>query len=719
MLLDNLPLEMRLRAKGGWDDFLYLYQTLYPEHKPEDIVNLIDTLHLAYLERRESLRALDRKREKQPDWYLEQDWVATMFYTDRWAGNLSGIPERIGYLQEAGINYIHLMPLLETREGKNDGGYAVQNFRQVNSALGSIESLKEVLDHLHASDMVVALDFVMNHTAKEHVWAQSVQAGETHFRDYYLLFPDRTLPDLYEKSLPEVFPDFAPGNFSFVPEINQWVWTTFNDFQWDLNYRNPDVFRAMLAEMLFLANLGADVLRLDAVPFLWKEMGTDCQNREEAVMLLVIYRYLTRLVAPGVLFKSEAIVSPEHIIRYLGAGGYPGKACEIGYNATLMNHLWHAAACGNTMLLSTTLSQLPPIPETSTWINYLRCHDDIGWGISDANAAAVNQDGYQTRCFCSAFYTGKWTDSFAQGYTFQTDPNTGESRISGSLAALIGIQKNLIEGNQMELEKAIHRYRLMHSVLFFLKGIPMVYAGDEIGMLNDFSYLKDSTKREDNRWLHRPPMDWQKAALRKEEGTIEYHLFRIIAKLSVVRKSLPALHGSASERILPLGIDCIFCAERTRGRETLLLLANFSSEVVAVRKSELPLNWQITCYVDNLSACEMEFEGPLIFLPPMQIFWLQPATKKSKPTQSFTLNFFLPSLPGESVYLMEINPYEDQEAGEKEKKVCRWENDAWTITLDLRQDSWLYFKLLRMFGQEVLEISKPQLFYAGDTHKFA
>jgi amylosucrase len=306
--------------------------------------------------------------------------------------------------------------------------------------------------------MLLVIDYVMNHTAREHQWAQAALKGDPHFQDFYLLFDDRTLPDAYERSLPEVFPDFAPGNFTWQPEIQKWAWTTFYDFQWDLNYRNPDVFEAMLEEMLFLANVGVDVLRLDAVPFLWKNVGTNCQNQQEAIHILAAYRALVRMVAPGMLFKSEAIVAPEDIIRYLGSGGLEGKVCEIGYNATLMNHLWQALAAENTHLLRTTLSGLPAIPKEATWINYIRCHDDIGWGISDENAAAVGQSGRGTRNYCTDFYAGVLPQSYAEGYVFQRDRQTGEARTSGTAAALTGLQKALVEADASKIDILYAKY---------------------------------------------------------------------------------------------------------------------------------------------------------------------------------------------------------------------------------------------------------------------
>ena len=709
-MIEKFNPELQEKAKEYWSDFLYIYKTLYPNSTERDLILIIETINSAYLERKDSLKKLDQIRVNQTDWHLDQKWIATMFYIDLYAGNIKSIENHLHYLKELGINYIHLMPLLEPREGQADGGYAVKDFRRVNPRLGSNQDLTDLIEKMHHEDQIVAIDFVMNHTAKEHEWAQSVLRGEHLYSKYYYTFPDKSIPDQFEKTLPEVFPDFAPGNFTYQPEIDKWVWTTFNEYQWDLNYSEPVVFNAMLSEMLFLANLGVDILRLDAVPFLWKKLGTNCQNQEEAVMLLVAYKYLIHLVAPGVLFKSEAIVSPNDIIRYLGSGGYEGKACEIGYNATLMNHLWHAMACENTHLLRTTLSKLPPIPKTSTWINYIRCHDDIGWGISDQNAADVGQNGHETRLFCSAFYTGNLANSFAQGYAFQIDKTNGESRISGSTAALIGIQKSLIENKKEDISLAVERFKVLHGILFFMKGIPLVYAGDEIGLLNNFEYLKDDEKREDNRWLHRPKMDWEKADLRLKSGTIEYKLFNIIANFSRSRKQLPSLHGLSEEKIILVKNDAIFCVEKSLKGQNVILLANFSKEYQWVNKLDLPIITQSDNYKDHITNQNLSFPGDVIILPPYGIYWLSVASVLTIESKTYCLKMDVKTLPGESIYLMET--YLTLEKGKNPRPVsCFWKDgDGWVVPLDLKPGYWFSYNWVKMYGNQKIETSKNLFF---------
>ena len=621
----KLPKALRTAVAQYWPDFLNSYSAVYPQAGDDDFRELLHILSEAWKQRPTALLQSDRQRSVEADWFQKPGQIGMMLYVHLFSKDLKGLIAHIPYFKELGITYLHLMPLLRPRQGPNDGGYAVADYRETDPRLGTMADLRELADLLRREGILLVVDLVMNHTAREHAWAQAALSGDPIFQNYYIMFDERSQPDAYERALPEVFPDFAPGNFTFQPEIGKWVWTTFYDFQWDLNYRNPEVFAAMLGEMLFLANCGVDVLRLDAVPFLWKRMGTNCQNLPEAVHILAAYRALVRMVAPGVLFKSEAIVAPDDIIKYLGAGGMEGKVCEIGYNATLMNHMWHALASENTHLLRSTLSQLPAIPKEAIWLNYIRCHDDIGWGISDANAAAVNQNGRATRNFCTDFYTGAIPGSYAEGYVFQRDRHTGEARVSGTAAALSGLQKAQIEAEPGRIRQALERLQLLNSIIFFMRGIPLIYSGDEIGQLNDFSYLTDAERAGDNRWVHRPPMNWEKAALRHRADTVEHTLFRLHVHLADVRSKQKALHGRSDDRILIPDNDHIFLCERAYQGERLLLAANFSRHTQVVSMETLPEHWHNIVLEDVLSGRFLRFSSYELVLPPRQSFWLKPA----------------------------------------------------------------------------------------------
>ncbi|GIV58715.1 MAG: alpha-amylase [Rhodothermaceae bacterium] len=646
--------ELAERLERYVPDFWAAYASVYgaAHARAAEALRLLETALAGWWARPEPLRRLDRERAARPDWYQRPDLVGLSLYVDLFAGTLDGVRRKLPYLKELGVNYLHLMPLLATREGPNDGGYAVADYRRVDPRLGTMDDLRALAEALHADGMLLAIDFVMNHTAREHPWAQRALAGDPDYQAFYLMFDDRTLPDLYERTLPEVFPDFAPGNFTFVPAVGKWVWTSFYDFQWDLDYRNPAVFAAMFEEMLFLFQTGADVLRLDAVPFLWKEQGTDCRNLPGAHALLRAYRALMRIAAPGVLFKAEAIVAPDEIIRYLGTGGYEGKECELAYNATLMCHLWHALASENTQLLRTALTALPPTPETAVWLNYIRCHDDIGWGLDDEDCAAVGQDGPATRRFCSDFYAGRVPGSYAEGYRFQVDRRTGEARTSGTAAALAGLQKALVEANPEAIEAALGRLRLLYGVLYAMRGAPLLYGGDEIGQLNHFAYLDDPLKAMDNRWVHRPPMDWQRAAMRHTPGTVPHRLFATLRHLAAVRAPLAPLHSRAEEHVLFTENDRLFVVERVFEGERLLLVANFAGRPERLRLAELPAPWQQQALRDVVAGETLFLTSGDLVLPPYGFGWFVPAPEaRPGPPVAVPIRLPVETFWGETVFL--------------------------------------------------------------------
>lgn len=710
--INALPAALKKRVKQFWPDFWHSYHLLYPEAGGNEIQQLLNLLAQAHEDRSAHLKQSDAQRAKQPDWFQTPRHIGMMLYVHLFSGDLTSLIEHIPYFKELGITYLHLMPLLRPRQGPNDGGYAVADYRDVDPRIGTLEDLRRLAKLLQEQDIALVVDLVMNHTAREHAWAQAALNGDAGYQQYYFLFDDRSLPDAYERNLPEVFPDFAPGNFTFLPEIEKWAWTTFYDFQWDLNYRNPQVFAAMLGEMLFLANCGVDILRLDAVPFLWKKMGTNSQNQPEAIHLLAAYRALVRMVAPGVLFKSEAIVASDDVIKYLGAGGLEGKVCEVGYNATLMNHLWHALASENTHLLRTTLLHLPAIPQEATWLNYIRCHDDIGWGISDENAAAVQQDGRGTRNFCTDFYTGAIPGSYAEGYVFQRDRNTGEARVSGTAAALTGLQKAQVEAEPEQIQAAIRRLRLLNGIIFFMRGIPLIYSGDETGQLNDFTYLADPERAGDNRWVHRPPMNWHKASLRSREGSVEQQLFDIHAQFAKTRAGQKALHGRSSDRILLPDNDSLFFCERSYAGERLLLVANFSRKIQAGAISLLPPEWRSSIYKDVLSGTMLRFTNNELIVPPYGVYWLQPA-KQAQPAalQKIRLRVHVHTEFGETVFLTGSNEalgaWRLQYAVPADADAYPW----WTAEIEAPQGEAFAYRWVRMHNREVVHAGEERFYY--------
>ncbi|MEX0818748.1 MAG: alpha-amylase family glycosyl hydrolase, partial [Pirellulaceae bacterium] len=534
-----------------------------------------------WADRPPSLRELDAHRINEPDWFQSERLVGGALYVDLFSENLGKLRAQIPYFQKLGLTYLHLMPLFAVRPGDSDGGYAISNYRSVDPRIGTIDDLRALADDLREAGIVLVLDFVFNHTADDHYWARHAQAGEREFQDYYYLFPDRTVPDQYERTLREIFPTVRRGNFTWHDGMRQWVWTTFNSFQWDLNYGNPAVFRAMLDELLFIANTGVDVLRLDAVAFIWKKMGTSCENLPEAHTLIRAFNALSRIAAPGLLFKSEAIVHPDEVVRYVDT-----QECQVSYNPTLMALLWESLATRKVTLLTRSLSHRHQLPPGTTWTNYLRCHDDIGWTFDDQDAEAIGINAYDHRQFLNAFYTGQFPGSFARGVPFQHNPDTGDMRISGTMASLAGLEQAIESDDDALKELAIRRILLLHAVTLSIGGIPLLYLGEEWGVLNDYDFVKDPAKAGDTRWIHRPKMRWEFLDELHDDGSIRKRIFTSAQRMIQLRKELPALANLEMELIATANPHVLGYTRSHEGNR-LLVLANFSDQPQTVSGNRL------------------------------------------------------------------------------------------------------------------------------------
>lgn len=586
------------------------------------VYHFLEIVARAYAARPEGLRRLDLRRQAEPDWFQQSKMMGYVGYTERFAGKLERVAEKIPYLEEMGVTYLHLMPLLKPRPGPNDGGYAVMNYREVDPRLGTMADLEALATQLRRHGVSLCIDLVCNHTAKEHRWAQRALAGDPAYQDYYLTFPDRTMPDRYEQTLPEIFPDFAPGNFTYYEEMGRWVWTTFYAYQWDLNYRNPAVFGEMLETVLYLANRGVEILRMDAVAFMWKRLGTDCQNQPEAHYLLQAFRALSRIAAPALLLKAEAIVSPDRLIPYLGRGRAANKECDLAYHNAFMVLLWSGLAERRVALMTQALQQMPDSPSGSAWTTYVRCHDDIGWAVRDEDAAAVGLSGALHRAFLSDFYTGRFAGSFARGATFQFNPKTGDRRVSGALASLAGLELALDNGDEEEVDLAVGRILLLHNLIFAFGGIPLIYMGDEIGTLNDYGYLDDPDLRDDNRWMHRPFMDWEKAAKRHDEETVTGQIFQGIRRLAEARQRTFELHAEAGTHAVWTHNKRVFGLLRASPRGRILILANFDEAAQTVPRHRVHELGFTGALFDCIEEAELDGWSP-IELGPYQAFWLR------------------------------------------------------------------------------------------------
>jgi amylosucrase len=564
----------KARLIQNFPDLFNLYHNLYGRRYDFffHLENLLLSLAKAAFDRPIDLRKLDNRRETEPDWFQSNQMVGAVCYVDLFAGDLAQMHEKIPYFKELGLTYLHLMPLFNMPEGENDGGYAISSFREVHPPLGTMSQLSELSRALRAEGISLVLDLIINHTSDEHAWALKAKTGDEDAQDMYGIYPDRIIPDDYEKNLREIFPEEHPGSFTWFEDIHSWVWTTFHSYQWDLNYANPDVFNHMAEEMLFLANQGIEIFRLDAVAFIWKQLGTSCENLPEAHLILQGFNALTRIVAPAVLFKSEAIVHPDEVVKYISP-----HECQLSYNPLLMALLWNSLATRKVDLLSQALAARFRIHPGTSWINYVRCHDDIGWTFSDEDAVRLGVRGSDHRQFLNEFYRGRFPGSFARGLPFQENPKTGDCRISGTCASLAGLEKAIHEEGTREVELAIRRIALLYCIIMTVGGIPLIYLGDEIGTLNDYSYLDHPDHKLDSRWVHRPVTDWETYALRTNPLTNQGQVYLRIRAIIEFRKRHQALAGGTLE-VIQTENECVLGYTRSSDQKRLGIFANFSEQ---------------------------------------------------------------------------------------------------------------------------------------------
>jgi amylosucrase len=609
------------RLRGEWERLFGLLVDLYGQRY--DFFYHLEQLLIAaarsWLERPEWLKQRDAEREADPLWFQSQQMIGGVLYVDRFAGTLAGVCERIGYFKELGLTYLHLMPLFESPAGHNDGGYAVSSYRHVSPQLGTMADLSALARALHEQGISLVVDFVFNHTSDEHEWARRAQAGDHEYEDFYFVFPDRSMPDAYGRTLREIFPAVRRGSFTWREDMRHWVWTTFNSYQWDLNYANPAVFRAMAQELLFLANAGVEILRLDAVAFIWKCMGTSCENLPEAHTIIQAYNALARIAAPSLLFKSEAIVHPDDVLSYIGA-----HECRISYNPLLMALLWEALATREVKLLVHSMRMRFRLPPGCAWINYLRSHDDIGWTFDDGDARRVGIDPFGHRQFLNAFYIGRFEGSFARGAPFQENPDTGDARVSGTLASLAGLEQALQAGDERLIDLAVRRILMLHSIILSIGGIPLIYLGDEIGTLNDYGFATDPAKSGDSRWVHRPAADWGRLERRHDPATLEGRIFGGLSRLIELRKAQTALWDGEAE-FVESGNPHLFGYIRHHGGQRLLIVANFTEHPQELDANRLRVYGPGYRFTDLISGQARTTEGPL-YLEPYQYVWLAPET---------------------------------------------------------------------------------------------
>jgi amylosucrase len=555
-----------------------LYNELYGEHINGNIFydSLIETIVNAYKKRPKLFLQKDTDKSEKENWFLSNQLAGMSLYVDRFSENLTGLEKKLSYIKELGVNVLHLMPIFESPAGESDGGYAVSDFRKVDKRFGTLNELEHLQQSMSQEGIYLMIDIVLNHTSHKHEWAEKAKAGDKKFQDFFYMYDDRNIPDEFEKTMPEIFPESAPGNFIWVEKCSKWVMTVFHKYQWDLNYRNPEVFIAMLDTIFFYANLGVDILRIDAPAFIWKQLGTACQNLPQAHTLLRLIKLCVQIATPGMALLGEAIVAPDKIMNYFGNGYFTARECDFAYNATQMALQWDALATGNITLMLRAQHILLQKPYGTSWITYTRCHDDIGLGYDDYMIQEAGYNPYEHRQFLKNYYSGNFIGSPSKGALFSYNPKTGDARISGTLASLCGLEKAIDEKNEDEIAIAINKILLMQSLSFFIGGLPMIFYGDEVGYTNDDSYTKYEGKSYDNRWMHRPIINWKKNKLKDKKGTVEEQIFSGTKKLLSIRKKLHAITDTSNLTwITPHNIH-VAAFIRTSDTQQIFCLYNFS-----------------------------------------------------------------------------------------------------------------------------------------------
>ncbi|NER14376.1 alpha amylase [Leptobacterium flavescens] len=615
------PFEMRLASNLPFIKKLFF--SLYPEDEHRQVFDkLLMQLYELFIFRPADLKRSDLKRSKDPRWYQSEKMVGMQLYTDHFNSDLKGLISKLDYFEELGVNFLHLMPLMKRPKGENDGGYAVSHYTEVDRKFGSNDELKELTRNLRKKGMFLMLDFVVNHTSDEHEWAKKAKKGDKKYQDHYYMFPDRTLPNLFDRSMLEIFPETAPGNFTYEESIEQWVMTTFNSYQWDLNYRNPEVFLSMFKNLIDLGNMGVDIIRFDALAFLWKKLDTTSQNLPEAHSLIQLFRMCTQVVAPGMIYLAEAIVAPKEIVKYFGQG----NECEIAYNATLMALLWESIATKETRLIRKSLSEVPLKSEFGTWINYARCHDDIGLGFEDEHIYGVGWDASEHRKFLIRYYCRELDWSPAKGLKFMYNPENEDARITGSMASLAGLETALEKKDKNGIAEAVAKINLLHSILLSYGGIPMIYSGDEIGTLNDYSFLEDPAKKDDSRWVNRPYLHWETVNQLKKGKDHSADIFFNLQRLIAVRKSLPVFADSNNCSLEDCPNPHIFAFMRwSPSEDNVLMLCNFDDNPQTIDGAWLQkIGFHIPAgYTDLAKDWKATLKDEVLILKAYEFLWLR------------------------------------------------------------------------------------------------
>ena len=588
------------RLRRHHDELRWLYMELYDN--ADMFGELVSQLRSFYDARPAALRALDAKREAAGAWYRSRDMLGMQMYVDNFAGDLKGVEGRLDYLERVGVNYVHLMPFLDTPADKSrsDGGYAVRDFRSVRPDLGTMDDLARLAEKCHERGISLCMDFVMNHTSEEHEWARRARAGEGEYMSRYFFESNQAVIDQYTREVPQVFPTTAPGHFTYLPELGQSVMTQFYPYQWDLNYRNPRVFNEMMYNFLYLANQGMDIIRIDAVPYIWKQLGTNCRNLPQVHTIVRMMRMIGEVVCPGIVLLGEVVMAPVEVVPYFGTVEKP--ECHMLYNVTTMATTWNSVACRDTRLLRSQLDAVCGLPSQYTFLNYLRCHDDIGWGLDYATLSTWGMEEVPHKRYLNDYFQGHTPGSTSRGELYNADPVTGDARFCATTASMCGIEAAGFEGDEEAMDLAIRKDVMLHAYLLAQSGLPIIYSGDEVGQVNDYTYKDDPEKAEDSRYIHRGRFDWSLVDRVDEKGSVQQRIFDALGELEAIRRREDVFDADVEVGIVDYSDPAILWIRRSAGGRTLNAVFNFSDDEKTV--------WMPSCseYTNLVTGETMGFE---------------------------------------------------------------------------------------------------------------
>ena len=562
------------RLERHHDELRWLYMELYGND--DMFAELCDQMKRYYDERNDKLKTLDAEREAEGEWYRKRDKLGMMMYIDNFAGNIKGVQEKLPYLEKCNVNYVHLMPFLDSPKGRSDGGYAVADFRKVKPELGTMEDLSELAEKCHEKGISLCMDFVMNHTSEDHEWAVKARQGDGEYMSRYFFYADPSIPQEYEKTVPQVFPTTAPGNFTYLPELGHYVMTTFYPYQWDLNYRNPRVFNEMMYNFLYLANQGMDIIRIDAVPYIWKELGTNCRNLPQVHTIVRMMRMIGEIVCPGIVLLGEVVMEPDKVAPYFGTVEKP--ECHMLYNVTTMATTWNTVATRDVRLLRKQMDIVCALPREYTFLNYLRCHDDIGWGLDYDTLETWGMQEVPHKKYLNDYFQGKTEGSVSRGELYNEDPVTGDARFCATTASMCGIESAGFEQNEEKMDNAVRKDVMLHAYMFTQSGIPMLYSGDEVGQVNDYTYKDDPEKAPDSRYIHRGKFNWDLVENIEDKNTVQGRLFHALSELEEIRRNESVFSTDAEVFTKDYSDTSILWIVRKSEGEELHAVFNFSDQ---------------------------------------------------------------------------------------------------------------------------------------------